>query len=307
MLLIGSRAARFHYPEFRKPKDYDFIATTREVDSFLNNFSYRDTSKHSKKRRAIVDLAGHDISFEFDLVEHYPSSNLLYKYERHFHKHDSLLGIDYHIASPQSLFLLKKSHITFNIHWQKNIYDYLFLQQKINNIALPTWWEAVYRIRFEEVQNRISRKQMNFDVENSEFFRKSETFVNRIVEHDSLHYATCFYSKPLFLSAKEDLTKAALSENKVSKMSAHLKVQMIQEECMALALEREIVPAMLKHEPYNAKHSYQRVACKMVYNYLPMFLRHFAADHFLEILDLPIDYVSKCLEKHPTLAQQINN
>ena len=65
---------------------------------------------------------------------------------------------------------------------------------------------------------------MNFDLGNSDFFKKSEKFVNRVVEHDSLHYATCFYDKPLFLFAKEDETKAALSKKKVREMSHIFKI-----------------------------------------------------------------------------------
>lgn len=305
MLLIGSRAARFHFPDARKPKDYDFIATSQEVDQFLSKFDYVDTSTHEKKRRARINLDGLRISFEFDIAERVPSSNLIYKYDWGFSKDDNLLKCHYRVASPQTLFLLKRSHIIFNIHWQKNIYDYLFLRERVMKMALPLWWEKVYQLRLEEVKNRVSQKGMNFDVDNSDFFKKSEKFVNRIVEHDSLHYATCFYDKPLFLVAKDDLRKAALSENKVQAMSHDLKIKMIQEECMALSLERYIIPSLLKKESYDSKLVYQKTACKMVYNYLPLWFRHFAADNFLEILDLKIDYVTKCLTNHLSLKQKI--
>jgi hypothetical protein len=306
MLLIGSRAARFHFPEFRKPRDYDFIATAQEVDDFLSKFKYTDTSSHPKKRRARVVMHGYKLSFEFELVEHYPSSELIYKNDRGVSHHDDKLQYDYHVATPKTLYLLKKSHIVFNIHWEKNIYDYLFLKDKCQTYFLPDWWNEALRLRFKEIQTRTGKKEMNFDLDNSEFFKKSEKFINRAVEHDSLHYATCFYDKPLFLLAKDDTSRAELSKEKVRQMSHLHKIQMIQEESMALALERYIIPCMLQKQPYNALAAYQKTASKMVYHYLPMFLRYFAADNFVEILDLKVDYVQKFLDKHPTFSQLLS-
>jgi hypothetical protein len=306
MLLIGSRAARFHFPEFRKPKDYDFIATAQEVDDFLSKHNFTDTSNHPKKRRARIDMHGYKLSFEFDLAEHHPSSELIYRNDQAMLHRDDRLGISYHVATPKTLYLLKKSHIIFNIHWEKNIYDYLFLKEKCKTYFLPDWWEEALKLRFKEIQARTGKKEMNFDVKNSDFFKKSEKFVNRIVEHDSLHRATCFYDQPLFLSAKDDITKAELSKEKVREMSHLHKVQMIQEESMALSLERYIIPCMAQKQPYNALAAYQKTASKMVYHYLPIWLRYFAADNFVEILDLKVDYVQKCLDNHSTLKELLS-
>lgn len=307
MLLIGSRAARFHFPEFRKPRDYDFIATSQEVDDFLSKFTYQDTSSHPKKRRAKVDVHGYKLNFEFELAERYPSSALIYKNDMTSGYIDKQLGIAYRVAHPNTLYLLKKSHIIFNIHWDKNIYDYLFLKEKCNpEFALFGWRNKALRLRFDEIKSRIKSKEMNFDRDNSDFFKRSEKFVNRVVEHDSLHYATCFYDKPLFLSAKDDVTKASLSKEKVRQMSHIQKIRMIQEEIMALSLERYIIPCMMAKKPYNARGAYQKVAAKMVHNYLPYFLRYFAADNFVEILDLKVDYVQLFLDRHPTFKKLLS-
>lgn len=301
MLLIGSRAARFHFPSARKPKDFDFIATPQEVKSFLKDFAYTDVSSHAKKVRALVHLHGQKVTFEFDLTDSYASSKYLYDHEKHFAKDDALLNQSYYVASPQTLYLLKRSHITFPIHWEKNIEDFLFLKNKVECMSMPGWWNHAFQMRFKEISERVNKKKMNFDVGNSEFFRKSEKFVNRVVEHDSLHYATCFYDKPIFLSAKEDISQAALSPELVKQLSHEDKIRMIQEECMALSMERHVIPALMKKETINSRAAYRKTAGKMVYNYLPDFLKFFAADHFPEILDLKIDYVQKCLDNHPTL------
>lgn len=306
MLLIGSRALKFHYPSSRMPKDFDFIGSEKEIKEFLDSFPHKDTSNHEKKKRATIDLGHRKISVELELIEQYPSSSYIYQHDMGTVVYDEMLKVKYRIASPSTLFLLKRSHIPFNIHWEKNIEDYLFLRKEIiktNN--LPLWWEKAFDLRFEEVKNRINKHQINFDLDNSEFFKKSEKFVGRVVEHDSLHRATCFYKEPLFLSAKDDLSKAALSEEKVALMSDNLKIQMIQEEAMVLSLERYVIPCITKKQPYDANKVYRKVAAKMVYNYLPLFLRHFAADNFESIVNLNVDYVSKCLQNHNELRNKL--
>ncbi len=305
MLLIGSRAARFHYPEFRTPKDYDFIATRKDVESFLKSRRYIDNSSHDKKIRAKVWIGSERIQFEFDLVESYKSSEYIYRYDLDFGTYDDKLRISYGVASPIALFVLKKSHIVFPIHWQKNIVDYLFLKDK--GLTLDPWisWNNVFLLRRKEILDRSKYKDRNFDLDNSDFFQKSEKFVKRKVEHDSIHYATCFYDKPLFLSVKEDLTKAAISEILINNLSYDDKIKLIQEEAMALAIERYIIPALAKKEPYDAGMAYAITAGKMVYNYLPYFLKDFAADHFYDVLHLPVDYVNEFLTRHKSFKNEI--
>lgn len=294
MLLIGSRAAKYHFPFYRKPKDYDFVAYKPEVEDFLSNFNYKDISTHDKKIRAKVDLDKPTI-FEFELAEKIPSSNELYYMSGTYFK-DTNLNLTYKVASPENLFLIKKSHICFNIHWKKNIADYLFLKSRLDETKFDNNWHSVFNQRFQETKNRVKFKDRNFDVDNSEFFKISEKAVNRVIHHDNLHLATCFFSHPIFMDVKDDLSKAAMNPAKVAALSHELKIKLIQEECMALALERYILPCVRDKKEFNARHAYMDTACRMVYNYLPMFLKFFAADHFLEILNLKIDYVKKFFE-----------
>lgn len=78
MLLIGSQALFYHFPNFRKPKDYDIITTSPELKEFLNNNSYKELSSSSKKKRYKIILNNKPNSFEFELIEDYPSSNIIY-------------------------------------------------------------------------------------------------------------------------------------------------------------------------------------------------------------------------------------
>lgn len=294
MLLIGSRATKYHFSDFRNPKDYDFIASKYEAERFLSDFKYTDVSSHPKKLRAKVELNNKRASlFEFDLTDYYPSSRIIYHTDRYYSYNDEKLGTSYYIASVETLYLLKRSHICFNIHWQKSIADMLYLKQYININNLNQEWYDTFNLRFQEIKDRVKYKERNFDISNSDFFKVSEKMVNRLLPHDNIHYATCFFDRPLFMTVKDDLSKAAMSEAKVNALSHDQKIKLIQEECMALTIERYILPCVKNNKPYNASEAYAAIAGKMVYNYLPMFLKLFAADNFLEILDLKIDYVDK--------------
>lgn len=292
MLLIGSRAAKYHFPFFRKPNDYDFIATKSEVKDFLSNFKYTDISTHEKKVRARIDL-GRPTTFEFELSEHYESSNLLRLTDRSTVYQDDVLKSLYHIASPETLLLLKRTHLPFNIHWKKNMADYLFLKQNVDMNKLNDYWHRIHDLRFEEIKERVKYKERSFDVSNSDFFKVSEKMVNRLIPHDNIHWATCFFGKPMFMTVKDDLSRAEMNPDKVNALSFDHKIKLIQEETMALAIERYILPSAKAGKIYDSHEAYATTAGKMVYNYLPMFLRFFAIDNFLEVLNLPIDYVSK--------------
>lgn len=296
MLLIGSRAVKHHFPFYRRPRDYDFIASRHEVDHFLSTRKWKDASSHDKKVRARINFDDRAVMFEFELMEKSQSAQQLFAAPGHTHRKDSELGIVYQVASPETLFLLKKSHICFNIHWKKTVADYLFLKERLDQSKLDGPWQGLFQLRFDETKARVKFKDRNFDVDNSEFFKSSEKMVRRMIPHDNLHFATCFYDRPLFMEVKDDLTKAAMNPKKVDALSHLKKIQLVQEECMALSLERYILPCVRDMRPFNARQAYVDTAGRMIYNYLPMFLKFFAADNFLEILDLPFDYVEKFLD-----------
>ena len=306
MLLIGSRAAKFHYPSFRKPKDYDFIATRQEVEAFLSRHKYVNNSSHDKKIRAKVFIDSRLIQFEFDIVDAYPSNLFLYTEDLNYGTYNDQLRMSYGVASPKSLFAIKKSHIIFPVHWHKNIIDYLYLKERVypkstnTLVDMDETTKFLFEMRREESIHKFKHKDRNFDVDNSDFFKKSEQFIKRKVEHDSIHRATCFYEEPLFLSCKKDTSKAEIDPELVDRLSFEDKIKLIQEEAMALALERFVIPALVKKEAYDAQGSYAKTAAKMVYNYLPDFLKDFAADNFDKVLLLPKYYVTEFIARHPT-------
>lgn len=285
MLLIGSRAAKYHFSNFRDPVDYDLIATENEINNFLKNKTFKDISKHSKKKVVKIN----NITFEFEISNKIKSSKLFLKKETKFPFKDSLFG-KYFIASPEALLAMKRSHIIFPIHFHKNINDYHYLK---NKISLDKEYIDLSNLRRKEILERDSFKELNFNLSNSDFFKRSKQNVHRYVNHDLVHQAIAFYDKPLFLQAKIDINNAALDIDLVNKMSDKLKIQLIQEEAIVLSLERYIIPNLIMSKSFNSKDIYKKMCYKMVYNYLPMFMRDFAADNIFKIIDLNINYVDK--------------
>ena len=96
MLLIGSQAAKFHYPFFRRPKDFDFIASIPEVEHFKSLVKYKDISNHEKKVKLEVEL-DKPTFFEFDLIEHCTSSKILYMMKNNVYSKNKHFNIVYQV------------------------------------------------------------------------------------------------------------------------------------------------------------------------------------------------------------------
>jgi hypothetical protein len=109
-LIIGSTAAKHHYPEFREPADLD-IAT----------LDYKNNTR-GIEMKPIAPLL------------HYLADN----------------SLDLDIATPEILYTLKLSHAEWNIHWGKTMADIKFFQEKNIRVipelykSLFKHWEEVH-------------------------------------------------------------------------------------------------------------------------------------------------------------------
>lgn len=102
MVLIGSRAIKYWYPDFpREPKDTDYIIGENET---------REKTK----------------GYEFLI------NPILYKkYPKHLT----------HVCSPKHLTTLKASHLMWNLNWDKHMFDLQFLLKKGNKIDEELFWK----------------------------------------------------------------------------------------------------------------------------------------------------------------------
>ena len=105
MLIIGSTALKYHYPDFpREPKDFDVIVNKNDEFPYV-----REGLKIEKLENPIIDK--------------------LYK------------GLNEKYIYPGDLTTLKASHLCWNINWEKHQYDLQFLLKKGNKIDEQLFWE----------------------------------------------------------------------------------------------------------------------------------------------------------------------
>ena len=296
MLLIGSRASKYHWPTFRQPKDWDYIATPEEVLAWteFNKHVMMDYQiKGDYKLRATIfdEQWDEPRRYEIEVTKPGHSSEILYDYNASIIKYNNCrLDNGDIVASPLSLLRLKESHIYHPIHWLKNIEDYHWLKSKVSDTGNL---QSFVKMRRSEVDAREKKRKVNLNMSNDEFFGRSETALKRSFAHDDLHKATCFYEIPLFESLKKDKNKARLDEQLFRQLDQSDKVRLAQEECFAIALERRIIPEMGEVNKHNALEAYMWAVERVSTRLSTGWFQDFCIENYPSIKNMPYDYVSK--------------
>lgn len=135
---------------------------------------------------------------------------------------------------PDFLLTLKMSHFGWNIHWDKTMYDVLFLKERgckvVKNLydALVKDWIKVHGKQWASLKGKDSIT----------FF---EDAVTRKYIHDDIHDAVATYDKPLY----ESLIVDGVNCSKIGfdKLSLDDKVLLVKEEIWVTALERYHIPS----------------------------------------------------------------
>lgn len=191
-------------------------------------------------------------------------------------------------ANPEILFLIKKSHIGYQIHWDKNIADYSFLKDNVKSLDFFTLiLNDFMTLREKEMKERFSkRKKIDLDKKNSEFFNSTQKSIKRKYPHDLLHKLTCYYDEPLYLKLKVNKEVANIDETLWNNLSFVDKVKAIREEAIVIALERKIIPAVPGR--MDRVEAFRWALMRISTNLTEGFFREFAVDNHNEIMkDIP--------------------
>jgi len=165
MLLIGSRAIRYHFPEFRPPVDWDLVGTTREIlhlDELLERHRPRRRTPLEQQDKAhflhdgrLVEVANADRSAYWGRVYH--------TFEAAPVVDGGRLG-ELRLAPAAFLLLTKQCGLVYDIvHWHKNLEDVYFLRDRIPEMPesiAALWPDAVADSArmFERGHRRAQRK-----------------------------------------------------------------------------------------------------------------------------------------------------
>ncbi len=130
MLLIGSRAIRFYFPEFREPRDWDLVGTQTEIDELTQRLPLagpqRPDKAHFMCGDRLVEVGNASVlPYWAKILERFCDGPRL---------HDPELG-SLVVAPAEYLLLTKHCGLVYRVvHWHKNLEDLYFLRDRITTI-----------------------------------------------------------------------------------------------------------------------------------------------------------------------------
>lgn len=279
MLLIGSRAIKYWFPDFnRTPKDWDLIVSGCPED---------------KLKR--VEIDGQRVE-----MERSGSGNYLIE----MYKGDTNNTVGTPVGTAKvvkipELFLIKKSHIYWPNKWSKHINDYHYLKSRLNG-PITDDLKRFYEMRLRESEERYGKRfKARLSTTNNNFFGASQNKVGRKYEHDDLHKVTCYYDSPLYDKMKNDKDKAAVDKKLWDVLSHKDKIRAVREECYAIGLERRLIPRFESdrdvrkvHESQAFHYALQRICTNLTSGWF----RNFAIDNYPEIVDYDVPFYKMFIE-----------
>lgn len=204
-------------------------------------------------------------------------------------------GNDFHFVNSEVLYLTKKSHIHYPIHYDKSIADYSLLKTVIDVEKVKTY-QLYYELRLQETKERINKRLPTLNRTNEDFFDRSKNVVGYVFEHDDIHEAIKHYERPVYEMMKKDFSKAWCEKDMFHNLPHEYKVRCVQEEAYVIALERYII--LRKGHYKDSQLAYKAALQRICTTLCSGFFRDFAVENYFEILNAYSDnYVSKFKEK----------
>lgn len=257
MILIGSQAmAHLGISQERLEKaDFDVIMSpedfykwTERYDKFIKSL----VPKGENKYKAIIVKDGKKTQYEIELGFDGTSSKFLLDnlYSVTYLFSTDVLGDLYNVLSPKYQMLTKKSHIVYPVHWEKNISDYHFLKECLGDFNLIDRMKEYFELRNNEAKERYKKfKTPKLNVTNEDFF-SSKLAVDHYFVHDDIHEMVKHHERPVYEMMKSNFDSAWCEKDKFFALPYDYQIQCVQEEAMAIALERYIVPQAAGWDDY---------------------------------------------------------
>jgi len=233
MLLIGSRAIKHHFLDFkREPKDNDYAVSKKMESTREAEFLY-----------------------------------------------NPIIGNDCGIASPNTLYTLKISHVIgWDIRWDKHMFDIQFLKKKGCKIDIDLF-NKLYKF-WNTIHNKNNRS--NLDMSSNEFFNNALK-----TPHD--YYHTLLNESPIYTKILKDGAEVDVSEDKFNDLSFEDKCNLVREEVMVMAYER--------YKNYNFMKAYSIMLKKFILNHAPIWEAIFIIENYIILHRPQFDYFKKIEEK----------
>jgi len=294
MLVVGSKALNYHFPEFqREVKDIDIIGTTDDINYLIKTLN-PEKVLDNHNITTLLNIQNPNEFFNTKNVEILNSDNsiALQEYIK-YENNGNLGGLRY--ASPEVLLSLKKSHIHFPIKFQKHIKDYNFLLDILKEDKL----ENITKINFKETELRFGKlKTPSLKKSTSKFFDQSEGYVKYFYIHDDIHQVMAHYDRPIYEDMQTTSESAWCQKELWDNFSFEKKAKCVLEEAYVIALERKIIPMLNGvSDVVSSKKALEWSLMRICTTLCSGWFRQFAADNYSRICEyVNHQYVQKFLE-----------
>jgi hypothetical protein len=160
MLVYGSRALRYHFPQFRDPKDWDIVGTLADVERLDKVLPRRGSQDQYK-----VHFDYGSVMVEVDLAEEHPFwARALHLFRDAPILDEPVLG-PLRVPPPALVLFTKQCGLIYGVlHWHKNLEDLYQLQQWITEVPpeareLLRPMQEYSRTLHGEIHAKVTRSQ----------------------------------------------------------------------------------------------------------------------------------------------------
>ena len=130
MLVYGSRALRYHFPQFREPKDWDLIGTRADVERLDRVLPRRGHQAQYK-----VHFEYDSVMVEVDIAEELPFWARALEVFRDAPILDEPVLGPLRVPPPALMLFTKQCGLIYGVvHWHKNLEDLYQLQDWITEV-----------------------------------------------------------------------------------------------------------------------------------------------------------------------------
>ena len=181
MIIIGSKAlyTRFgsEFNERIQKSDFDVIMSYEDFNHWMEKFNDNIISmiprSHNKYN---VKILVNNKKTQFEIELGFENTSSLFLLENKDIVTDSIYtdpnGTQWNMLSLPYLMLMKKSHLYFPVHFEKNINDYHFIKSKLEEFDLDEKMKHFFKLRKLEAEKRFEENHNtpNLNVSNERFF-----------------------------------------------------------------------------------------------------------------------------------------
>ena len=289
MLIVGSAALKFHYPNYpRMVKDIDVICFKNDLSSLSNLLNPTKVIKgtHTIILRGIQKKSElfYTNNVEMLLADESESLKMYLEYDK---------GKTF--ASKEVLFSLKKSHINFPIKFQKHIHDYCYLQENLDGFDQLSHITIINHKETESRLGKLKTPSLNQTVD--QFFGQSKDYVKTHFIHDEVHKIMAHYQKPLYEKMQCDTNLAKCDRELWRLFTYEDKCKCVLEEAYVIALERKILPMLFNaSQGFTSDEAFDWALMRICTNLCSGWFREFATNNYFIIKKLyNKNYVEKFL------------